>query len=78
MKQVLPRSKRLSCSEVKRVSSCCCEDETLNPNESMNKSPPQQLNQTKMPPDVNKNKKIADDADLSKVTNVLTKGVHSV
>lgn len=27
MKQVLPRSKRLSSSEVKRVSSCCCEDE---------------------------------------------------
>lgn len=26
MKQILPRSKRLSCSEVKRVSSCCCKD----------------------------------------------------
>ncbi|KAK3932388.1 Trimethylguanosine synthase, partial [Frankliniella fusca] len=26
MKQILPRSKRFSCSEVKRVSSCCCKD----------------------------------------------------
>lgn len=29
MKQVLPRAKRSSCSEIKRVMSCCCDKETL-------------------------------------------------
>lgn len=68
MKQAVPRPKRLSCAEVKRVSSCCCEDETLSLNEGMNTSPLKQLNPNKIPQDVLKNTKVSEDADLSKGT----------
>ncbi|XP_034249635.1 trimethylguanosine synthase [Thrips palmi] len=65
MKQVLPRPKRLSCSDVKRVSSCCCEEETLSQNEGLSKSPLKQHNQPSIPEDINKHK----NADQSKGTD---------